>query len=90
MLDLCNSIPKLVVDLGFIYTGIHLLSIDVSQKFKRLLFYYSKCHNIMIRSQSFGDNEVQELGKYFTNFFDFLLQIKKAMCISKLLYLNYV
>ena len=38
----------------------------------------------MNSSQSFGDNDVQELGKYFTNFFDFLLQIKNAMCISKL------
>ncbi|XP_065656336.1 uncharacterized protein LOC136081893 [Hydra vulgaris] len=61
LLDLCNSIPKLVVDLGFIDTGVHLLSIDVSQKFKKLFSYYSKCHNIMNSSHYFKDNDILEL-----------------------------
>ena len=88
MLDLCNSIPKLVVDLGFIDTSVHFLSIDVSQKFKKLFSYYSKCHNIMNSSHYFKDNDIQELGKYLTNFFDFTLVNFSLDC--KLQYLNYL
>ncbi|XP_065665062.1 uncharacterized protein LOC105850185 isoform X2 [Hydra vulgaris] len=61
LLDLCNSIPKLISNLGFIDTEVHLLSVNVSQKFKQLFQYYSKCHNLMNSSQSFQENDVQEL-----------------------------
>ncbi|XP_065671101.1 uncharacterized protein LOC136089233 [Hydra vulgaris] len=53
LLDLCNSIPKLISTLGFIGTDIHLLSVKVSQNFRQLFHYYSKCHKLMNSSQSF-------------------------------------
>ncbi|XP_065640359.1 uncharacterized protein LOC124815901 isoform X2 [Hydra vulgaris] len=61
LLDLCNFVPKLISTLGFSCTDVHLLSINVSQKFKQLFLYYSKFHNSMNSSQSFQDNNIWEL-----------------------------
>ncbi|XP_065672288.1 uncharacterized protein LOC124815234 [Hydra vulgaris] len=61
LLDMCNSIPKLISTLGFIGTDINLLSVKVSQNFRQLFHYYSKCHKLMNSSQSFQENDIQEL-----------------------------
>ncbi|XP_065660931.1 uncharacterized protein LOC136084595 isoform X2 [Hydra vulgaris] len=71
LLDLCNSIPKLISNLGFIHTDVYLLSNNVSQKFKQLFQYYSKCHNFMNSSQSFQQNDIQELESAIRNLMEF-------------------
>ncbi|XP_065669741.1 uncharacterized protein LOC136088822 isoform X2 [Hydra vulgaris] len=71
LLDLCNSIAKLISNLGFIDTDVYLLSNNVSQKFKQLFQYYSKCHNFMNSSQSFQQNDIQELESAIRNLMEF-------------------
>ncbi|XP_047129927.1 uncharacterized protein LOC105845473 isoform X1 [Hydra vulgaris] len=61
ILDLCNSIPKIVSDLGFIGTDVHNEAKVLSKKFVVLFSKYSTCYNFMNSSEIINKNPISEL-----------------------------
>nr|XP_047123398.1 uncharacterized protein LOC124806476 isoform X2 [Hydra vulgaris] len=61
ILDLCNSIPKIVSDLGFIGTDVHNEAKVLSKKFVALFSKYSTCYNFMNSSEIINKNPISEL-----------------------------
>nr|XP_047133997.1 uncharacterized protein LOC124812047 isoform X3 [Hydra vulgaris] len=61
ILDLCNSIPKIVSDLGYIGTDVHNEAKVLSKKFVALFSKYSTCYNFMNSSEIINKNPISEL-----------------------------
>nr|XP_047133795.1 uncharacterized protein LOC124811881 [Hydra vulgaris] len=61
VLDLCNSIPKIVSDLGFIDTDVHNEAKVLSEKFVHLFSKYAICYNFMNLSEIINNNPLLEL-----------------------------
>nr|XP_047131748.1 uncharacterized protein LOC124810629 isoform X2 [Hydra vulgaris] len=62
VLDLCNSIPKIVSDLGFIDTDVFIEAKALSEKFVELFSKYAICYNFMNSSEIINNNPLLELG----------------------------
>ena len=62
-MHLCNSIPKLVCENGFVGTEIHEEAIEICRKYKLVFSKYATCHNLMNAAKVFQEYEVQQLGK---------------------------
>ncbi|XP_065673946.1 uncharacterized protein LOC136090898 [Hydra vulgaris] len=62
VLDLCNSIPKIVSDLGFIDTDDYNEAMVLSEKFVVFSCKYAKCYNLMNSSEIINENPLSELG----------------------------
>ena len=63
IITLCNSIPKLVVEMGLVDTDVHTDSIKLATKFKMLFNKYSDCHNLMNSCGGFDNEKVTKLRK---------------------------
>nr|XP_047131745.1 uncharacterized protein LOC124810629 isoform X1 [Hydra vulgaris]XP_047131746.1 uncharacterized protein LOC124810629 isoform X1 [Hydra vulgaris]XP_047131747.1 uncharacterized protein LOC124810629 isoform X1 [Hydra vulgaris] len=61
VLDLCNSIPKIVSDLGFIDTDVFIEAKALSEKFVELFSKYAICYNFMNSSEIINNNPLLEL-----------------------------
>ena len=76
--SLCNSVPQLVCEMGFVDIDVHRDSIDICDKFKSLFHKYSICHNMMNSTNYFDDDKIKTLGK------------SSIVVVKKLEYVSYV
>ena len=63
IITLCNSIPRVVTDLGFTDTQIHEDALDVCNKFKNLFHKYSKCHHLFNSRETFDSEKFHTFGR---------------------------
>lgn len=61
LIKLCNSLPIIVCQLGFVGTEIHEEAIKACSDFKKLFMKYSLCHNLMNSSNKFDDEKLSQL-----------------------------
>ncbi|XP_047124751.2 uncharacterized protein LOC105844462 [Hydra vulgaris] len=68
ILELCNSIPKLVVELGFKDTDIHKETIELCQNFKVLFDKFGVCHKLINSCKQFNKENIQNLENRIEDF----------------------
>ncbi|XP_065655233.1 uncharacterized protein LOC136081633 [Hydra vulgaris] len=68
ILELCNSIPNLVVELGFNDTDIHRETIEVCKNFKVLFSKFGICHKLINSCNQFNEDNKQDLENRIKDF----------------------
>ncbi|XP_057310202.1 uncharacterized protein LOC130648181 [Hydractinia symbiolongicarpus] len=72
IIQICNSIPKLVYDMGHQGNEIHMESVEVCRKYKQLFSCYAKCHNLINSRNDFGPQLISELEQSIDKLMAFL------------------
>ncbi|XP_047131823.1 uncharacterized protein LOC124810830 [Hydra vulgaris] len=68
ILELCNSIPNLVVELGFNDTNIHKETIEICKNFKVLFSKFGICHKLINSCNQFNEDKKQDLENQIKDF----------------------
>ncbi|XP_047138533.1 uncharacterized protein LOC124814664 isoform X2 [Hydra vulgaris] len=76
ILQLCNSILKLVVELGFKDTDINNETIELSQNYKVLFDKFGVCHKLINSCKQFNEENIQNLENHIEEFMKYFMKYR--------------